>query len=367
MAIQQLPSGRYRATVKHPETGKRVSAAKILGDDADTYRTKTEARTACDAALTKIRERIAADKSPTLQAWADTWTTDPLYQRPKESTNIHNAERIKAFVAAYGHRHLAEIGDEVAAEWIQGGKNLGSVKVLCTMFNDAMSRKAGRLTATNPFAKMGIGKGHGRKHQDPPTEAKVWEMIGAARQLRNPAFAAWLQTACFTGMRPGELDALKWDDVDFDAGWLRVHEQYNVKSKTFTTPKNGQARKVLLTDEARDALKSVKGNHPVYCFTNLRNKHWTPGARAYWWKAVCAKVGWTDTLYLATRHFAGWLMYEVMQQDAEDVGHALGHTGRDVGKLVREVYGHRTADAAMERIREAHRNRTRGDGLSEVA
>lgn len=38
----------------------------------------------------------------------------------------------------------------------------------------------------------------------------MWSLIDRARELTPPSFAAWLETACFTGIRPSELDALQW-------------------------------------------------------------------------------------------------------------------------------------------------------------
>jgi integrase len=90
------------------------------------------------------------------------------------------------------------------------------------MFNDAASVKAGRLIDRNPFQKLGISRGKGRRDQQPPTEQKVWEIIAHARKLACPSFAAWLQVAAFTGLRPGELDALRWERIDFDRARIVV-------------------------------------------------------------------------------------------------------------------------------------------------
>jgi hypothetical protein len=53
-------------------------------------------------------------------------------------------------------------------------------------------------------------------------------------------------------------------------------------------------------------------------------------------------------LYLATRHFAGWYMVNVLDLPSEDVAIALGHT--DGGELVRRLYGHRDHDRALDRV-----------------
>lgn len=41
--------------------------------------------------------------------------------------------------------------------------------------------EAGRLIDRNPFQKLGISRGKGRRDQQPPTEQQVWEMIAHAR------------------------------------------------------------------------------------------------------------------------------------------------------------------------------------------
>jgi hypothetical protein len=42
-----------------------------------------------------------------------------------------------------------------------------------------------------------------------------------------------------------------------------------------------------------------------FCFAPIRGVHWSAASRAYHWKAVRAAAGWSGSLYLATRHFAG--------------------------------------------------------------
>jgi len=92
------------------------------------------------------------------------------------------------------------------------------------------------------------------------------------------------------------------------------------------------------------------------CFAPIRGEHWTASARAYHWKAVKAAAGWAGSLYLATRHFAGWYMVNVLELPSEDVAIALGHT--DGGELVRRLYGHRDRDRALDRVALAYERTT---------
>jgi GNAT superfamily N-acetyltransferase len=77
-----------------------------------------------------------------------------------------------------------------------------------------------------------------------------------------------------------------------------------------------------------------------------------PAPRAYHWKAVRSAAGWSGSLYLATRHFAGWYMVNVLELLSEDVAIALGHT--DGGELVRKLYGHRDHERALDRVTAAY-------------
>jgi len=347
MSVQQLPSGRWRAQVYDPATGKNVSVSKVLGGPG-TFKTKTEAKTARSDA----RKRLgAATSDVTVADFRTRWTTDPLFARPKQSTNIHNAERTSAFADKYSSIAIAQVGDAVVSEWLAGGARNGTIPSLRAMFNDAASAKAGRLVDHNPFADLGISRGPGNRHKTPPPEAIVWALVKHARDLSGPYLAAWLQVAAFTGMRPGELDALRWSDVDFDAGLIRVAEQWSATSKTFTTPKNGRARHALLTPPAREALLALP-RAGDFCFATLRGGHFTPSARAYHWKAIRAAAGYPGTLYLATRHFAGAYMTNALELPSEDVAIALGHT--DGGALVRKLYGHRDTALALGRVRTAY-------------
>jgi hypothetical protein len=200
MSVMKLPSGRWRAQVYDPAIGGNVSVSRVLGGSG-TFGTKSEAKRARERA----RERMSEPRSRevTVRAFWERWTSDPLFARPKESTNIHNRERTLAFVEWYGDRRI----DEIVAGWLAGGGRNGTVPALRVMFNDAASAKAGRIVRQNPFARLGISKGPGRRHEQPPSEEQVWKLIRCTYELASPSFAGWLQVAAFTGLRPGELDA----------------------------------------------------------------------------------------------------------------------------------------------------------------
>jgi integrase len=349
MSITKLPSGRWRAQVYDPVTKRNLGVSRVLGGPG-TFRTKSEAKAARERARSALA--VMRSDSPTLREFWERWTSDPLYQRPKASTNTHNRERTSAFVAAYGSLQLRNVGDAVVAEWLRGGARIGTVPALRAMFNDALSAKAGRLIETNPFAGLGLKRSRGRRDQQPPSPDEVRRLIAAAATVASPGFAALLAVGCYTGLRPGELDALMWTDIDFARGRIHVARQFSATSKTFTKPKNGLERDAPLTPPAARALGSLP-RESEWCFTSIRETHFTASSRAYHWKAVRAAAGWPGTFYLATKHFAGWYMINELRLSPEDVAVALGHT--DGGQLVRTLYGHLDEERALDRVTHAYR------------
>lgn len=356
MSLQKLPSGRYRAQVYDAATRKNVSVSKLLGGEG-TFRTKAEAKRAREKARERLEANVGRGDAPTLAAFHERWTTDPLFARPKESTNIHNAERTRAFVALYGTVTLRDFGtargDAIVAEWLAGGRRTGTVAALRAMFNDAASAKAGRLLDRNPFAGLGLAKTKGNAGKLPPSQEEMESLIAHARELVPPSFAAYLEFACVSAARPGELDALRWSRIRWDDDEVDLVEQWSSKTRTFTEPKYG-AYTIALTNRARQVLLRMKRDitDSPFVFSTARGTHYTDSSRTHHWNRVRAAAGLGNTsLYLATRHYFGWYATNVLELPADVVAQQLGH--KDGGKLVAQLYGHLEGKVARRRIRQA--------------
>jgi integrase len=348
----QLPSGKWRGRIRHPRTGKQTSPHTIIGG-SKTYGTQREAERAEDQARDALLG--SAERGVTVREFWTEWTTSPLWARPSESTNVHNKERTKAFAERYGDRPIATIDAKIVAEWLQGGANVGTVDKLRTMFNDARRPQAGMLVDRNPWAGLRLQRSNGRKDIQPPDQATVARMIAAADELTPPSFAAYLLTACWSAARPGELDALRWTDLDFTPGaeCIRIERQWSVKVRKLTPPKHGKRRTIAMTDPVRERLLDLP-RESEWVFTTLRGYHYTPSTRNHHWNRVRCSVGLGDThLYLTTRHWFGWYALNVLELPDHVIAAQFGH--RDGGRLIRELYGHPDAAIARQRIREAFR------------
>jgi hypothetical protein len=172
------------------------------------------------------------------------------------------------------------IDSTVVADWLKGGANLGTVPALRAMFNDAHRPQAGALINSNPFAQLGLKRSKGRKYVQPPTEAEVERMIAVADKVTPPSFAAYLLTAVWSAARPGELDALRWSDLDFtpEGECIHIEQQWNVKVRKFTPPKHGSRREVAMVARVGDRLLDLP-RESEFVFTTIRGHDYTPSTR----------------------------------------------------------------------------------------
>ena len=212
---------------------------------------------------------------------------------------------------------------------------------------------AGRLVDRNPWANLRLPGSRGRKDVQPPNEAEIARFVAIADELTPPTFAAYLDVAVHSGMRPGELDALRWEKIDFQAETILVDEKWCPKTRVINAPKHHHIRTIALTDPARDRLFKLP-RESEFAFATLRGTHYTPSSRSYHWNRVRCSAGFGNVdLYTSTRHYFGWYAWNVLELDARDIALQFGHS--DGGELVRKRYGHPDTALARKRVREAFR------------
>ncbi|MGH2879249.1 MAG: tyrosine-type recombinase/integrase [Solirubrobacteraceae bacterium] len=81
---------------------------------------------------------------------------------------------------------------------------------------------------------------------------EVWALVKAAKSEQDGAL---FLTAAFTGLRMGELIALRWRDIDFDGSVVRV--RLSRAAGALTTPKSGKVRSVPLAPDVAQSLREL--------------------------------------------------------------------------------------------------------------
>jgi integrase len=110
--------------------------------------------------------------------------------------------------------------------------------------------------AVNPMAR--VEKHPQRRSGDIQvfSPEEVWALVCAAASEQDGAL---FLTAALTGLRRGELPALRWREVDFAGSMIRVRASF--AGGQLTTPKSGRVRAVPMAPDVASALAQLGRRH----------------------------------------------------------------------------------------------------------
>jgi integrase len=253
---------RYQAQVFDARSGRQIWR---------TARTLTEARQwRQDAAVAVRAGTLHASDGRTLRAVADEWLAgarsgvirnrsgDPY--KPSAVRGYEATLRLRVFPAlgsakftAVRRVDLQDLVDKLHAAGLAASTVQCSILPLRAMYRRALARGE---VAINPTTGLELPAIRGRRDRI-VSPAQAAKLLAALPETDRPLWA----TALYAGLRRGELMALRWEDVDLEAGVIRVRRGWD-------------------TIEGEIAPKSAKGNRTVPVAAILRDclaNHWLRG------------------------------------------------------------------------------------------
>jgi len=162
-------------------------------------------------------------------------------------------------------------------------------------------------------------------------------------------------------MRPGELIALTWKDLELDAG---SHGRARVRRRFYRggtdLPKSNRERTITIVVPARAALDSLlelPGYHPRgLVFRNKTGGQLTAPTLTAYWKEVRARSRLDHDFYMATKHYGVWCMKVMLGLPDAAIAAQAGWSERAVTKMV-ETYAHAVDDRRLDQIDAAFQQR----------
>ena len=161
---------------------------------------------------------------------------------------------------------------------------------------------------------------------DPFSLEEVYVLINKA----NGQFKNMISTLFFTGMRTGEIVALRWDDIDWHSDTIHI-QRARKRDNGIGTTKNGKTRRIDMLPPVKEALQAqyrLTGMKNGYVFLNQYGERYQDYSilRNYHWKNLLRIAGFDYRAMYQTRHsFAS-----IMLQKGEDIAwiskRMLGHS-----------------------------------------
>jgi integrase len=308
-AKYRLPDGRQVKRRIGPAWGER-------GRPAVGYFTRRSAQTWLDEVLTQARRgelpgmvRTGATFDEAIDEYMR-WLEHDRQRKP--STLRDYGSIIKAhLLPAFAGRRLEDITTEQVERWsaqlaARGTTNNRTRLKILTVLHGVMKRaKRVWKLPRNPVSDVEKPT-QGRSTQIDVFSAE--EVMALVRAATSEQDAAIYLTAAFTGLRRGELVALRWRDIDFPRRHIRVTASYT--ERALSTPKSGKVRSVPIAPAVAEALArlNLRGEHCAdddLVFPGIAGGYLDASALYRRYKAALKRAGLRDLRFHDLRHTFG--------------------------------------------------------------
>ncbi len=342
------------------EEARRILSAARLGTDPQGERKRLRGeRTVAQLCDLYLEEGASGKKATTLAT--DRYRIEAhikplLGRKPLSAVTAGDVERFMRDVAAGKTAVDRQRLGPRAYTQPRGGKGTASrtVGLLGGIFAFAVRHK---LRPDNPVHGVARYKdGRSERFLSAQELARLGEAIEAAGlEGRNAMGLAVIRLLTTTGARKGEIEALRWDEVDFERSALRLSDsKTGAKVVAIGAPAlallselaaKAEAEREALAIEAKAEGKTVPPPSP-YVFPASRGEagHWTGTKKV--WEAVRAKAGLADVRLHDLRHTYASLAIGAAGggQSLAIIGKLLGH--KDVRTTAR--YAHLADDPVRQ-------------------
>jgi integrase len=204
----------------------------------------------------RINENQLSNREKREEQKAEKWTIDKLWQSYKENNPglrgiITDENRYKNYIEPYfTDKEPKEICpfeiDKLRVTLLKKRKP-ETVKHVLKLLRRIINYGENKHLCDGIGFSIEMPKVNNEKTED-LTPEQLNRLLEAIDQDHNIQAKNIMKMALFTGMRRGEMFRLKWNDIDFERGFIYIRDS-----------KGGKDQKIPLNDETRDLLK----NHPV--------------------------------------------------------------------------------------------------------
>jgi integrase len=215
---QRKSDGRYVAKYKHPDTGQVIlryaSTQKEAEKELETIKFEIRRGTFITGPNQKIKDYMVQ------------WLED--VHKPEINLNTYTKHRsiiYRHIIPGLGHIELKKLTPQMVQKFYtdkeKAGLKKSSVRDIHKVLRNALNNAVRwGMVYQNVCDKVSPPRPGKSKHTMLSVE-QIQQLLQAAK--KQDGMEAFINLVMTTGMRHGELLSLRWDDIDFDAGTLRIH------------------------------------------------------------------------------------------------------------------------------------------------
>ena len=291
----------------------------------------------------------------TLREYINFWqeTYDKHQSRPTTYA-AHNYVFKNHILPGLGDISLSELTSEMVGEFLEERKRFGNHRTSKSGLGEETMRHIHRLLqqCLDQAIRDGLIRENPAKafHYRRPTTVKANVMtplemedyLDAAEQL---GYLPMFMLALMTGLRQGELIALKWSDLDIESRTLTVAENRAVVRRELVEYGN-QTRTIALTPEVIDLLIMEHDKHPSSPLMFMHPatlKPYSPQMVRRMHNEIIQEAGIDHIRYVDLRHTCAIIALK-NGTDAKELAQMLGHYRPTITRQNYEPYLPHTAE-----------------------
>jgi integrase len=351
--------------------------------------------------LLELPDAAAAGRSWTMRRWLEQWLA-AIQGQVRPSTMRGYREHVRNYlIPLLGRVRLASLRAAqvqaafriIASGRTRSGRLIASstLERIRATLRSALSEAIRQgLIDTNPALKVRLSKpSRVRPVVWTSTREIAWRETGIrpavavwtrqhlatflASVKHDPLFTLWWLVA-LTGLRRGEVAALRWTDIDLDAATLTVHEQIVVVDgqDLLGPPKSASSRRTIALDKVtvgllralwrrhRTLLTATGRNRDGYVFVDDRGRRLRPDYLTRRLRTLITECGLPPVRLHDLRHGAASLALAAgvdLKVVQEMLGHSSIITTADVYTSVLAEAAYAAAEASAAFVLDAARSR----------
>jgi integrase len=232
-------------------TSRKVGSKKA----AETVAGKIEAKLKLGEFSFEEKKKI-----PTFKDCSKLWIALP--HDWKESTKENYSENLKLHILpVFGKQRINQITRKKLKAFFDKkyseGLSLSTIKLMRAPINGVLSYAVElEQIESNPMRDLALKYKKKPFEIDPLTESESQLLLEQAKIFMDGGYYPAILCAIRTGMRIGEIQALKWSDIDFDNRQIEVKRSY--RKGRMTDTKNKKRRRVDMTLHLTETLKALR-------------------------------------------------------------------------------------------------------------